>query len=37
MGDVMQAKEQFRAAIDIFRDIGAGGWVKKYEKELAAL
>ena len=36
-GDHERAREQLRTAIDIFRDCGADGWVKKYEEELARL
>ncbi|MCX5851290.1 MAG: AAA family ATPase [Deltaproteobacteria bacterium] len=36
-GDIQGAKEQLTKAIDIFREGGADGWVKKAEKELASL
>ena len=32
-----KSKEKLCKAIDIFRECGANGWVKKYEKELAEL
>ena len=32
--DVSQAKENLSTAIEIFKECGADGWVKKYEKEL---
>jgi len=32
-----KAREQMNKAIDIMKECGADGWVKKYEKELAAL
>jgi len=36
-GDIPEAKEQLTKAIDLFRECGADGWVKKYEEELAQL
>jgi hypothetical protein len=36
-GDTLKAKENLTKAIDIFKKCGADGWVKKYEKQLAAL
>ena len=36
-GDVSQANEKLSKAIEIFKKCGADGWVKKYEKKLAAL
>ena len=36
-GDLLGVKEQLTRAIDIFRECGADGWVKKYEEELANL
>jgi tetratricopeptide (TPR) repeat protein len=35
--DPAQAKEKLGKAIDLMRSIGADGWVKKYEEELAGL
>jgi tetratricopeptide (TPR) repeat protein len=35
--DPAQAKEKLGKAIDLMRSIGADGWVKKYEAELAGL
>ena len=35
--DLPKARENLTKAIDIFKECGADGWVKKYEKELAAL
>jgi tetratricopeptide (TPR) repeat protein len=35
--DPSQAKEKLGKAIDLMRSIGADGWVKKYEEELAAV
>jgi class 3 adenylate cyclase/tetratricopeptide (TPR) repeat protein len=35
--DRLQAQENFGKAIEILKECGAGGWVQKYEKELAAL
>jgi hypothetical protein len=32
-----KSKESYRTAIDIFRECGADGWVKKHEEELAGL
>jgi len=36
-GDLPKAKENLETSIEIFRECGADGWVKKYEKELAEL
>ncbi|MBW2334869.1 MAG: hypothetical protein JRF06_07210, partial [Deltaproteobacteria bacterium] len=36
-GNQSKAKENLRKAIDIFKECGADGWVKKYEKEMATL
>ena len=36
-GDQSKAKESLNKAIEILKECGADGWVKKYEKELAAL
>jgi flagellin-specific chaperone FliS len=36
-GDQSKARENLNRAIKIFKECGADGWVKKYEKELAAL
>jgi tetratricopeptide (TPR) repeat protein len=36
-GDLPKAKENLTEAIDIFKECGADGWVKRYEKELASL
>jgi tetratricopeptide (TPR) repeat protein len=36
-GDPTQAKEKLGKAIELMRSIGADGWVKKYEEELARL
>ncbi len=36
-GDLAQAREKLKTAIDIFRGVGADGWVTKYEEELAKL
>jgi tetratricopeptide (TPR) repeat protein len=36
-GNLPKAKENLSKAIEIFRECGADGWVKKYEKELATL
>jgi len=35
--DLSSAKENLNKAIEIFKECGADGWVKKYEEELAAL
>ena len=35
-GDPSGAKENLIKAIDILKECGADGWVKKYEKELAS-
>ena len=36
-GDQRKTKESLNKAIEIFKECGADGWVKKYEKELAAI
>ncbi|MBK5101719.1 MAG: hypothetical protein JJE15_12120 [Desulfobacteraceae bacterium] len=36
-GDQPKARENLNKAIEIFKECGADGWVKKYEEELAAL
>ena len=36
-GDTEQACEQLCTAIDLFRECGADGWVKRYEEELSVL
>ena len=36
-GDLLGVKEELTRAIDIFRECGADGWVKKYEQEIAKL
>jgi class 3 adenylate cyclase/tetratricopeptide (TPR) repeat protein len=36
-GDPPKAKENLAKAIDIFKECGANGWVKKYEEEMASL
>jgi len=36
-GDPAQAKEKLGKAIDLMRSIGAAGWVKRYDNELAKL
>ena len=36
-GDQTQAKENLNKAIEILKECGADGWVKKYEEELAQL
>jgi len=36
-GNLSQAREKLNSAIDIFRECGANGWVKKYEEEFAGL
>jgi len=36
-GNIPKAKENLRKAIEIYKECGADGWVKKAEKELAAL
>lgn len=36
-GDQSKAKENLTEAIDILKECGADGWVKKAEKELALL
>ena len=36
-GDQLKAKENLGKAIEIFKECGADGWVKKAEEELAAL
>jgi hypothetical protein len=35
--DKSKAKENLTMAIDIFKECGADGWVKKYEEEMASL
>ena len=35
--DIPKAKENLRKAIEIYKECGADGWVKKAEEELAAL
>ncbi len=35
-GDKSKAKENLTKAIEIFKECGADGWVKKYEEELAS-
>ena len=34
-GDLAMAREKLSKAIEIFKECGADGWVKKYEEELA--
>jgi len=36
-GDLPKANNNLSKAIEIFKDCGADGWVKKYEKELAVI
>ena len=36
-GNKLKAKENLAKAIDIIKECGADGWVKKYEEELASL
>ena len=36
-GDYLSAKEKINNAIEIYHEIGADGWAKKYGKELAKL
>jgi tetratricopeptide (TPR) repeat protein len=36
-GDLTMAKEKLSKAIEIFKECGADGWVKRYEDELARL
>jgi tetratricopeptide (TPR) repeat protein len=36
-GDKSKAKENLAQAIEIFKECGSDGWVKKYEEELASL
>jgi class 3 adenylate cyclase/tetratricopeptide (TPR) repeat protein len=36
-GDQIKAKENLRKAIEIYKECGADGWIKKAEEELAAL
>jgi len=36
-GDLSKAREKLGKAIEILKECGADGWVKKYEKELAVL
>ena len=35
--DLPKARENLSKAVEIFKDCGADGWVKKYEKELSTL
>jgi tetratricopeptide (TPR) repeat protein len=35
-GDIWKGKENLAKAIDIFKECGSDGWVKKYEEELAS-
>jgi class 3 adenylate cyclase/tetratricopeptide (TPR) repeat protein len=35
--DLVKAKESLSKALEIFKECGADGWVKKYEKEMATL
>ncbi len=34
-GSLAEAKENLNTAIEIFKECGADGWLKKYEEELA--
>jgi hypothetical protein len=36
-GDRLKAPENLARAIEILKDCGADGWVRKYEKELASI
>jgi uncharacterized phosphosugar-binding protein len=36
-GDQSKVKENLHKAIEIYKECGADGWVKKYDEELAAL
>ena len=36
-GDLSKARENLNKAIEIFKECGSDGWVKKYEEELTAL
>jgi tetratricopeptide (TPR) repeat protein len=36
-GDRLKAQENLGKAIEILKECGADGWVKKYEKELAGI
>ena len=36
-GDLLMAKEQLIRSIDIFKECGADGWVRKYEGEMSEL
>ena len=36
-GDLVMAKEKLSKAIEIFKECGSDGWVKRYEEELARL
>ena len=36
-GDRFRTQENLSKAVDIFKECGADGWVKKYEKEMATL
>jgi hypothetical protein len=34
VGDQSKARENLNKAIEIFKEFGADGWIKKYEDEL---
>jgi tetratricopeptide (TPR) repeat protein len=36
-GDLTEAKEKINKAIEIFKECGADGWVKRYEEEVARI
>jgi tetratricopeptide (TPR) repeat protein len=36
-GDQLKSKENLRKAIEIYKECGADGWVRKTEEEMAAL
>jgi hypothetical protein len=36
-GDKLHTKQNLQKAIEIFKECGADGWVKKYQKDLAGL
>ena len=36
-GDYRKSQEQMNTAIHFMKECGAGGWVERYEKELAEL
>ena len=36
-GNLAQAKENLNTAIEILKECGADGWVKRYEEELAKI